>query len=567
MKKVLYLLSFITIAFSFVLSNPNCPTGYTMAPTSTGSTRNCTSCHGDYSINSGGGNITLTGLPSTFTAGVAYPFSIKIAHGTADRKVWGYAIKAVDTTTNTVVGTWTSTNANSSIKGTASGATYELSHANAAVTTVANNYTYTGLTWTAPSVAPSKVKFYVSAVAGNNNGNEAQDYVYTTTFSSTKYVAPPPTATLPTTQVITQSPVSGLCDTLRTFSVPVESGVNYAWSISGAGNYIISATSGQGTNSITAAIKAAGSVYLTLSNNAGSIPTVSSAFTRALPPAPVSIVGSVAPCPNSTFTYTTSAPAPTSTQVANSVFRWTVPVGSTITAANTDSSSVSISFGSSFSTGAITVKSQSACNIFSAAKSLAVAPAKPLDMSSSTGFWNGCIGNSATYSVISAVPSVSLPPGVAFRWTKPANTTFTYANADSSVVTLQFNTGYTGGPLTAKATTSCGTLSTPISKTLTHINCAFGSRVGVEDLQKDLVALYPVPNNGNFTLNVQSSITKTAYANVNIIDMTGRTVYSERIKSVDGVLSKDFSLNLQRGMYALYYIINNKRTVVKFIVQ
>jgi hypothetical protein len=567
MKKVLYLLCFVIIAFSFVLSNPNCPTGYTMAPTSTGTSRNCTNCHGDYSLNTAGGSITLTGLPTTFTAGVAYPFSIKIAHSAADRKVWGYAIKAVDTTTNTVVGTWTSTNANSSIKGTAGGATYELSHANAAVTTVANNYTYTGLTWNAPSVAPSKVKFYVSAVAGDNNGNEAMDYVYTKTFISAKYVAPPPTATVPTTQVITQTPVSGLCDTLRTFSVPVESGVNYAWSISGTGNYIISATSGQGTNSITAAIKAAGSVYLTLSNNSGSIPTVSSAFTRSLPPSPVSIVGYVAPCPNSTFTYTTSAAIPTSSQVANSVFRWTVPVGSTITAANTDSSSVTIRFGSTFSTGAITVKCQSACNIVSAAKSLAVAPAKPLDMSSSTGFWNGCIGNSATYSVISAVPSVSLPPGVAFRWTKPANTTFTYANADSSVVTLQFNTGYTGGPLTAKATTLCGTLSTPISKTLTHINCAFGTRIGVEDLQKDLVALYPIPNNGNFTLNVQSTITKTAYANVNIIDVTGRTVYSERIKSVDGVLSKDFSLNLQRGMYALYYIINNKRTVIKFIVQ
>ena len=567
MKKVLYLFCFVTVAFSFVLSNPNCPTGYTMAPTSTGTSRNCTNCHSDYSLNTAGGGITLTGLPSTFTAGVAYPFSIKIAHGTADRKVWGYAIKAVDTTTNTVVGTWTTTNANTSIKGTAGGSTYELSHANAATTTVANTYTYTGLTWTAPSIAPSKVKFYVSAVAGNNNGNEAQDYVYTTTFSSTKYVAPPPVNTLPTTQVITQSAVSGLCDTLRTFSVPVESGVNYAWSISGTGNYIISATSGQGTNSITAAIKAAGSVYLTLSNNVGSIPTVTSAFTRALPPTPNSIVGSIAPCSNSTFTYTTSAPTPTATQIANSVFRWTVPVGSTITAANTDSSSITISFGALFTTGAITVKCQSACNIVSAAKSLAVAPAKPLDMSSSTGFWNGCIGNSATYSVISAIPTISLPLGVAFRWTIPTSTTITYANADSSVVTLQFNTGYKGGALTAKAVTSCGTLSTPISKTLTHINCAFGTRMGIEDLQQDLVALYPIPNNGNFTLNVQSTIIKTVYANVTIIDIMGRTVYNERIKSTDGILSKDFSLNLQRGMYALYYIINNKRTVVKFIVQ
>jgi len=566
MKRLIIIIIILT-AFAFITSNPNCPTGYTMAPTSTGSVRNCTSCHGDYSLNSGGGNITITGLPSTFTPGTAYPFSIKIAHGTADRKIWGYAIKAIDTTTNTVVGTWTSTNVNSSIKGTAGGSTYELSHANAAVTTVANNYTYTGLTWNAPATAPSKVKFFVSAVAGNNNGNEAQDYVYTTTLSSAKYVAPPPTNVLPTSQVITQAVVPGVCDTLRTFSVPVQSGVYYSWSISGTGNYIISAISGQGTNSITAATKVAGSVYVTLSNSVGSIPTVSSSFTRALPPAPIAIVGSVAPCPNSTFTYTVSPAVPTSSQVAVSVYRWTVPTGSRIVSANTDSSAVTINFGSGFTTGAITAKSQSACNIISAAKTLTVAPAKPLDMASSTGFWNACIGSSVTYSIISAVPNATVPESIGFRWTKPASTNIISANADSSVVTVQFNTGYRGGALTAKATTACGVLGTPISKTLTHINCAFGSRVGVEDLQKDLVALYPIPNNGSFSLNVQSSDTRTASAIINIIDVTGRIVYTSKVKSVNGILSEDFNLNLQRGVYALYYIINNKRTIIKFIVR
>jgi hypothetical protein len=565
MKKYLYLLGFVIIAFSFVLSNPTCPTGYTMAPTSTGSTRNCTSCHGDYSLNTAGGGITLTGLPTTFTAGTSYAFSIKIAHIAADRKVWGYAIKAVDTTTNTVVGTWTSTNTNSSIKGAAGSTNYELSHANAAVTAVANSYTYSSLTWNAPATAPNKVKFYVSAVAGNNNGNEAMDYVYTTTFTSAKYVAPPPVTNLPTIQTITPSIVPGVCDTLRTFSVPVQSGVNYAWSISGVGNYILS---GQGNNSMTAVTKVAGSVYLTLSNNAGSIPTVSSSFTRALPPTPNVLNGTNGPCPGSTVTYSATAPTPTATQVAASKFRWTIPTGSSILSATSDSSSVSISFSSTFTGGSIAVKSETGCGILSAAsKSITLSPAKPLDLISSTGFWNGCIGNSATYYVVSSLPSLTIPAGVIFRWTKPLSTTITYANADSSVITLQFTTGYKGGALTAKAATSCGALSTPISKTLTHINCAFGTRMGVEDLQQDLVALYPIPNNGNFTLNVQSTITKTTYANVNIIDVTGRTVYSERIKSTDGILSKDFSLNLQRGMYALYYIINNKRTVIKFIVQ
>ena len=42
MKKQWILAAFVLAAFSFVVSNPNCPTGYTMAPTSTGASRNCT---------------------------------------------------------------------------------------------------------------------------------------------------------------------------------------------------------------------------------------------------------------------------------------------------------------------------------------------------------------------------------------------------------------------------------------------------------------------------------------------------------------------------------------------
>ena len=567
MKKIYYILTVLFLCTAFVLSNPNCPTGYTMAPTSTGTSRNCTNCHGDYSLNTAGGGITLTGLPATFTAGVAYPFSIKIAHSAADRQVWGYAIKAVDTTTNTVVGTWTSTNTNSSIKGAAGSINYELSHANAAVTAVANTYTYTGLTWNAPATAPNKVKFFVSAVAGNNNGNEAQDYVYTTTFSSTKYVAPPPPPpvnTLPTSVTITSVIATGTCDTLRTFSVPVENGVNYAWSVSGLGNFIIS---GQGTNSITASTKSAGSAFVTLSNTVGSIPTVSTAFTRALPSAPVGITGSFSPCPNSSFTYTTSAPAPTATQVAVNNFRWTVPANSVITSANTDSSSITISFGATFNGGAITVKSQSACNIFSAAKTLTVSPVKVIDVISSTGFWNGCIGNSVTYSVVSGLPITTAPSSIGFRWTIPAFTSITSANGDSSTITLQFNTGYKGGKLTAASVTSCNALATPVTKSLTHIGCAAGQRVGIEVLENDLISIYPVPNNGNFTLNIESSDKTTSLVKVSIMDVQGRIVYTGTTKSLNGIVNKNYSLNLQRGFYLLRYTVGDKMNNIKFIVQ
>jgi hypothetical protein len=609
MKKIYSLIAIAILGMAFVLSNPNCPTGYTMAPTSTGTSRNCTSCHGDYAVNSGGGNITLTGLPSTFTAGVAYPFSIKIAHGTADRKVWGYAIKAVDTTTNTVVGTWTSTNANSSIKGTAGGATYELSHANAAVTTVANNYTYTGLTWNAPSVAPSKVKFYVSAVAGDNNGNEAMDYVYTKTFTSAKVVAPTPCAftygawtacsngtqtrpyttspagctgtppadsiqrtctvptnQLPTPQVITQFVAPGTCDTLRTFSVPSESNVYYAWSVSGTGNYILS---GQGTNVINVSVKAAGSAFVSLSNQAGSIPAVSSVFTRALPPTPSAINGSLTPCSNSVFTYSITVPAPSATQVAAARYRWTLPLGARITAANADSSQITLTLGTTYTGGTLAVKGESACNIAGVAKSITLSsPAKVIDMITSTGFLNFCIGSSANFIAIAPATGTTAPVSL-FRWTKPAFTTITSANADSSVITLQFNTGYKGGAITVKSASSCGALSTAVSKTLTHLNCAIGQRgSNIEVLTVNQVNLYPNPSNGNFTINIETPDKKSTNVIIDIINMQGKPVARYTTVNNNGLINKTINnTTLPNGLYLVKYTIGSSVNVVKMIIQ
>ena len=605
MKKLYYLLTVLFLCTAFVLSNPNCPTGKTGAPSaSTGSSSNCTSCHGGNSLNAAGGGIVVSGLPTTYTAGTAYSFSVKINHASANRTVWGFAIKAIDTVARVVVGTWSTSNANTSIKGTAGGTSYELSHAHAGTSASANTYTYSNLTWTAPAVPTAnqaRVKFYIAAVAGDGSGDESGDFVYTTTFTSNQQVAPPPppacvftygtwstcsngvqtraystspagctgvppadsiqrtcTVSLPTAQVITQSVIPGVCDTLRTFSVPSQTDVNYAWSISGTGNTIIS---GQNTNSITASTKVAGSVYVTLSNSVGSIPTVSSAFTRALPPAPNTLLGSTLPCAGGTFTYQTASATPTASQVAVNHYSWTVPTGATIISGTTDSSTVNISFGSTFTTGTIAVKSVSACNITSAAKSVAVAPAKPLDLVSSTGFWNACIGSSVTYYVVSALVNT----GTVYRWTKPLGTQITNANADSSIVTLNFITGYKGGALTVKSATSCGTLGTVLSKTLTHLNCGATGRVGIEELQEDLVNIYPNPNNGTFTLNVQTDRADTIH--IAVMDVHGRIVYRDNVRSLNGIMNKKYNMNLQSGLYMLYYTTNLKTKTIKFIVQ
>jgi Reeler domain len=197
---LLVVLALISMSYTTrsLLSNPNCPVAYTGAPKATtpslGQVKYCTNCHGDFSLNTAGGGIAVNGLPgTTYSPGQVYNFSIRINHAMADRRSWGFAIKAVNTTDNKVVGTFSTTNGNASVKGTVSASTTELSHATAATTAAASNYTYTNLTWTAPTTpvaSEANIKFYVVANAGDNDGGEAGDYIYATTLSSAMSTLP-----------------------------------------------------------------------------------------------------------------------------------------------------------------------------------------------------------------------------------------------------------------------------------------------------------------------------------------------------------------------------------------
>jgi hypothetical protein len=194
MKKNLhYIIVVGMLALSFttasMLSNPNAPRGYTGAPTAGGTTgaKYCTNCHGDFTLNTAGGNVTATGLPSgTYTAGTVYNFSITITHSAANRTRWGFAIKAVNTVNNNVVGTFSTTNTNASVKGTTN--TIELSHAAAPSVASSKTYTFSNLKWTAPTTPianETNIKFYIVGVAGDASGNESGDYVYSTTVAAT----------------------------------------------------------------------------------------------------------------------------------------------------------------------------------------------------------------------------------------------------------------------------------------------------------------------------------------------------------------------------------------------
>ncbi len=162
-----------------VLYSGAAPTGNTGAEGST-----CRNCHGGNPLNASGGSVTIDGLPSTYTPGQTYNFTVKINHGNSDRKRWGFAVKAVTSTNPTVAGTFSENNPNALISDG------EIGHSNAPTTTSSNTYTFNNLSWTAPANPSSNsdatnIIFYVIGNAADGVTGMPGDFIYTTTQTVT----------------------------------------------------------------------------------------------------------------------------------------------------------------------------------------------------------------------------------------------------------------------------------------------------------------------------------------------------------------------------------------------
>lgn len=242
--------------------------------------------------------------------------------------------------------------------------------------------------------------------------------------------------------------------------------------------------------------------------------------------------GNFATCIGTTKTFTAVRGTPTTTQAPIASFRWTRPANTTIVSATSDSASITVSFNTGYTGGSMSARGVSQCGTIGTTASTAILqflPPSVLSIASSTGSYNACIGNSITYSALVSAPSTSQVAASVFRWTKPNNTTITSAAADSSTITLQFNTGYIGGTLSVRGQTSCGTLGTARNQSLTRTGCPAGTKMSVPVTTTTTnsfeVSLYPNPSAGEFKLMINAPLNKNK-AIVKVIDIQGRLMKS-----------------------------------------
>jgi Reeler domain len=178
-KKLLFVLTgfcLVAIFSSQTFFSSAAPSGYTGE-----FGNNCSGCHGSFALNSGGGAVTITGIPSgSYNAGQSYPISVTISHGTANRTRWGFALAARNAS-GQEVGTFTSTNANAALINTA-----EIGHLGAVVTPASSSYTYANMNWVAPAnPTPNdfNLNFFLVGNAANNNSSTSGDFIHATVIN------------------------------------------------------------------------------------------------------------------------------------------------------------------------------------------------------------------------------------------------------------------------------------------------------------------------------------------------------------------------------------------------
>jgi hypothetical protein len=249
--------------------------------------------------------------------------------------------------------------------------------------------------------------------------------------------------TVPSTPTaISGGNVNACSNTSKVYSItPVTNATSYLWTA--PTNATI--TSGQGTTSVTVSFGSnfgsSGTIIVRAVNCKGNS-GIRTLTVYNKPSIPGLISGTASPvCGGSTMTYSITA--------VNGAtgYNWTVPSGATLNSGQ-GTTSISVTFPTVFTSGAVTVAATSACGS-SSIRTLTVnsglsAPASVTGQAS-----NLCGGGSFTYTVPAVAGAIS------YNWTAPLGCSIT-ANTGTSV-TISIPSDFVSGNLCYSVTHACGT--------------------------------------------------------------------------------------------------------------
>ena len=159
-------------------------TGHTAAP----GEQSCTRCHGTFPVNSGPGNITITGIPANYLPGQQVPVTVTVSDPSVEAVLFGFQMTAVDSQ-GRKAGDFTFAPQTpprlQTDKGFVGGNFRQyIEHTVDGIIPTMFGTNSWQFTWTAPNERVGKIGFYAAGNAANSNGNTQGDRVYTTSKGS-----------------------------------------------------------------------------------------------------------------------------------------------------------------------------------------------------------------------------------------------------------------------------------------------------------------------------------------------------------------------------------------------
>jgi hypothetical protein len=455
-------------------------------------------------------------------------------------------------------------------------------------------------------------------VTWNNTGAQTVSVNYTNAGGCS---APAPVVFNVTVNALPAPTITGqnsVCDNSGYIAYSTETGMTgYTWTVSAGGTI----SAGQGTSTVQVTWTTAGAQtvsvnYLNANGCSATTPTVYNVTVNAAPGAAGSITGTPAVCGGAMGVAYSCAAIP-----GTAYYVWTLPAGATI-ATGSGTSSITVDFAANATSGDITVYGNNLCGNGASSPAFPVTVAAlPAAAGTITGDNAVCQGTSGVIFTVATIANATT-----YNWTVPAGAAIV-SGGTTSTITVDFGMTAASGNVTVYGSNACGngTVSpnflvavfpipaapevTAIGMNLTSSapegnqwffegalipgatgqtyeaaqtgwywavvnlngcnsdtsNHVYVLITGKEELQTGTITIYPVPNQGRFTVSIVSPSQDVFI--VSVYNSLGETIQEVRDIRVNGRHDQNIDLGLAAtGIYTVVIRNGNGHLTRKVVV-
>jgi hypothetical protein len=299
-------------------------------------------------------------------------------------------------------------------------------------------------------------------------------------------------------------------------------------------------------------------ITVTAGNACGSSAAVGIILLKNLPAQPTSITGPTNACENA-FAGTDATYKISKANLADG-YVWSLSnaVNARITShpagTGVNDTIIKVHYDSAFYSGRVKVASSRNCGL-SAVTTLAVTKLAPAASTAITGVLTPCAGTTQVYT------AATVANARAYIWTIPYSATL--SGQGSRSVSVSFKSNFTGGSISVKAVSLCGTSDV---KTINVNKCSAAARTNnsaaFSNAAKQLAGalamqVYPNPSKGSFVIGLsQSKLMQSVRLRIN--NQLGQTVYEKTTGANTQTLQLNINEALPAGTYFIHCVVDGQ---------